>query len=285
VNTEGFACPNRKCLYFGLTDASIHALVGDDRHGRAERIQTFRCQACRITFSARRDTPLLCADSPFWAVAPGESPRAQSPPVVSGGGADLRPGEEKLSTTQADTGLAGDAPGNRGRSQSRLTGNGPLGEVEYRFYRAGESDGPPWGSSAGSSYMGHGPADPTPAGPPRVVARLLPFCAPPCLAAGSAHAATRTRGQSFGATLPTAYASDGSRENHPTVDGLRAALVSLAKGVPLRGIEARWGAVSCRGKMSRVFAETLGGSLARGREGLSGLPHHKKSARRRFAEG
>jgi hypothetical protein len=25
VNTEGFACPNRKCLYSGITDAHIHA--------------------------------------------------------------------------------------------------------------------------------------------------------------------------------------------------------------------------------------------------------------------
>ena len=33
----------QKCLYFGITDALIHALVGDGKHGRAERIQTFRC--------------------------------------------------------------------------------------------------------------------------------------------------------------------------------------------------------------------------------------------------
>jgi hypothetical protein len=65
VNTEGFACPNRKCLYFGLTEASIHALVGDGRHGRAEHIQMFPCQACRITFSARRDTPLYRLKPPL----------------------------------------------------------------------------------------------------------------------------------------------------------------------------------------------------------------------------
>jgi hypothetical protein len=52
------ACPNQQCPYFEITDASIHALVGDGKHGQAERIQTFRCQACRSTFSARRDTPL-----------------------------------------------------------------------------------------------------------------------------------------------------------------------------------------------------------------------------------
>jgi IS1 family transposase len=58
VNTEGYACPNQKCLYFGITDALIHALVGDGKHGRAERIQTFRCQACHATFTSRRNTPL-----------------------------------------------------------------------------------------------------------------------------------------------------------------------------------------------------------------------------------
>ena len=64
MNTEGFACPNQKCAYFGITDASIHALVGDGKHGRAERIQTFRCQACRITFTARRHTPLYRLKTP-----------------------------------------------------------------------------------------------------------------------------------------------------------------------------------------------------------------------------
>jgi transposase-like protein len=58
INAEGFACPNPRCMYFGITEAHVHALVGDGKHGQAEQIQTFRCQACRNTFSARRDTPL-----------------------------------------------------------------------------------------------------------------------------------------------------------------------------------------------------------------------------------
>src|SRR5436190_4206487 len=49
VATDGFACPNAACTYYRVADAAIHALVGDGRHGRAERIQTFRCQACRAT--------------------------------------------------------------------------------------------------------------------------------------------------------------------------------------------------------------------------------------------
>ena len=69
INTEGFACPNRQCRYFGNTDAHFHALVGDGKHGRAERIQTFRCQACRTTFSARRDTPLYRLKTPSQQVA------------------------------------------------------------------------------------------------------------------------------------------------------------------------------------------------------------------------
>jgi hypothetical protein len=51
VNTAGFACPNQQCAYFGITDARVHALVGDGKHGHAEHIQTFRCQACRSTFT------------------------------------------------------------------------------------------------------------------------------------------------------------------------------------------------------------------------------------------
>src|SRR5215472_13727663 len=64
VNTEGYACPNQKCRYFGNTDARAHALVGDGKHGQAERIQTFRGPACRTTFSARRDTPLSRLKTP-----------------------------------------------------------------------------------------------------------------------------------------------------------------------------------------------------------------------------
>jgi hypothetical protein len=47
-----------------ITDAHIHALVGDGIHGKGERIQTFRCQACRTTFSARRHTALYRLKTP-----------------------------------------------------------------------------------------------------------------------------------------------------------------------------------------------------------------------------
>ncbi len=58
VKTAGFACPNRACGYYGITDTEIHALVGDGLRGQSERIQRFRCQACQTTFSARLHTPL-----------------------------------------------------------------------------------------------------------------------------------------------------------------------------------------------------------------------------------
>jgi IS1 family transposase/transposase-like protein len=69
IDTEGFACPNPQCPYTGITDTHVHALVGDGRHGQAERIQTFRCQACRTTFSARRHTPLYRLKTPSHRVA------------------------------------------------------------------------------------------------------------------------------------------------------------------------------------------------------------------------
>src|SRR5215467_14366335 len=69
VNSEGFACPNQQCPYSEITDAYIHALVGDGKHDHAERIQTFRCQKCRTTFSARHDTPLYWLKTPSQQVA------------------------------------------------------------------------------------------------------------------------------------------------------------------------------------------------------------------------
>jgi transposase-like protein/IS1 family transposase len=64
IPTQGFACPTPTCPYYRVTDAHVHALVGDGSHGKSERIQTFRCQACRTTFSARRNTPLYRLKTP-----------------------------------------------------------------------------------------------------------------------------------------------------------------------------------------------------------------------------
>ncbi len=64
VTTHGFACPNRTCVYDRITDAHVHVLVGDGTHGKHEPIQTFRCQACGTTFSARRHTPLYRLKTP-----------------------------------------------------------------------------------------------------------------------------------------------------------------------------------------------------------------------------
>ncbi len=69
IPTDGFACPNHACPYHGITDAQVPALVGDGTHGRHERIQTFRCQACEITFTSRRDTPLYRLKTPSTRVA------------------------------------------------------------------------------------------------------------------------------------------------------------------------------------------------------------------------
>jgi IS1 family transposase len=68
IVTEGFSCPEPACAYFRVTDAQIHALVGDGVHGKTERIQTFRCQACGTTFSARRDTALYRLKTPAYRV-------------------------------------------------------------------------------------------------------------------------------------------------------------------------------------------------------------------------
>jgi transposase-like protein len=51
-------------------------LVGDGKHGRAERIQTFRGPACHTTFTARRHTPLYRLKTPSHQIAMVLSARA-----------------------------------------------------------------------------------------------------------------------------------------------------------------------------------------------------------------
>jgi hypothetical protein len=58
IDTHGYACPNPDCLYFGITDLEIHALVGDGHHDVHAAIQDLRCQACSHKFSVRRHTAL-----------------------------------------------------------------------------------------------------------------------------------------------------------------------------------------------------------------------------------
>jgi len=56
--TEGFACHNPTCAYYGIKDQTRHALVFDGAHGKHERIQDLRCQACGHKFTVRRQTVL-----------------------------------------------------------------------------------------------------------------------------------------------------------------------------------------------------------------------------------
>ncbi len=57
VRTAGHACPTPSCSYFGNRDEAVHALVGYGKDG-PRGIQRFRCQACKTTFSCRRDSAL-----------------------------------------------------------------------------------------------------------------------------------------------------------------------------------------------------------------------------------
>jgi IS1 family transposase/transposase-like protein len=67
--TEGVACPNRACSYYGISEAQIHAIVSDGSSGKAEQIQRWRCQACQTTFSARLHTPMYRLKTPSPQVA------------------------------------------------------------------------------------------------------------------------------------------------------------------------------------------------------------------------
>ena len=58
VETEGHACDNAGCVYYGIRDASIHALAGNGVRGVTDDIQRLSCLACGNRFSVRRDTAL-----------------------------------------------------------------------------------------------------------------------------------------------------------------------------------------------------------------------------------
>jgi hypothetical protein len=100
-----------------------------------------------------------------------------------------------------------------------------------------------------------------------MVARLLSFCASSRIAAGSAHASTRTRGQPSGPTLPATDSRHGSGENHSTMDGAGSFVPPLIAGAlhpkgsrkavrrrPVKEQEAARG----RGKQGQVRGSTVG---------------------------
>ncbi len=69
ANTEGVACPNQACPYYGISAVQVHAVVSDGSSGKVERIQRWRCQACQTTFSARLHTPMYQLKTPAHRVA------------------------------------------------------------------------------------------------------------------------------------------------------------------------------------------------------------------------
>ncbi len=46
VATQGFACLDEACVYYGVTDEQEHALVGYGKLGEHKDIQRLKCQAC-----------------------------------------------------------------------------------------------------------------------------------------------------------------------------------------------------------------------------------------------
>ncbi len=58
VETDGYSCNNPACVYFQVTDSSLHALVGCGKHRGTDTTQYFKCQACGTKVTARWNTPM-----------------------------------------------------------------------------------------------------------------------------------------------------------------------------------------------------------------------------------
>ena len=66
ICTAGHACPNPECDYWGNTDPTFHALVGN---GRRNGVQQFKCQACHARFSSRWGTALYRLKASAWDIS------------------------------------------------------------------------------------------------------------------------------------------------------------------------------------------------------------------------
>ncbi len=66
IVTEGYACPNVECAYFGVISEALHALVGDGKRGQQQNIQYFKC---RVVASLRAVATFH--PSAFHPVVPG----------------------------------------------------------------------------------------------------------------------------------------------------------------------------------------------------------------------
>jgi hypothetical protein len=62
-------CPNPKCEYVGISDSTLHAIVGDGHHGVADDIPYWRGPRCQRRFSSRLGTPLSRLKTPPKRVA------------------------------------------------------------------------------------------------------------------------------------------------------------------------------------------------------------------------
>ena len=58
IKTEGYACVNKGCAYYGITDEAVHAVIGYGCRGKCESIQYFFCQACGKKVTERWGTPM-----------------------------------------------------------------------------------------------------------------------------------------------------------------------------------------------------------------------------------
>jgi len=274
IPTDGFACPSRQCPYFGITDAHIHALVGDGKHGRTEPIQTFRCQACRTTFTSRRNTPLYRLKTPshqiamvLTAFAEGLDPSAAERVFgfrqatittwLSRAGEHAQSLHERCFHNLHLPHLQLDELRTRLRCTKQVLWLwlaidpctklvpvlhlGPRTQhAAHLFIHSLRQHLAP-ACLAGSSHLGHGAAVSTPAGPLGMVASVLSLCTPSPSTPSSARAATRARRQTSGATLSAANASDGSGQNASTMDDARGALLSLATGFRLSAMKITCG--------------------------------------------
>jgi len=84
VESDGYCCNNPACVYYGITDGRVHALVSHGRRCKTEAVQYWKCEACQKVSTSRRNTAMYRLHT--------ASQRVQEVTTALGEGVDLAAG-------------------------------------------------------------------------------------------------------------------------------------------------------------------------------------------------
>jgi hypothetical protein len=176
IDTEGFACPNQQCAYFGISDAHIHAAfwLWQAWPGRGHPEVSRSCLPCHVHLQAQHslvpsENPLtpdrhgaLCARLVGSTHPPQSGSSATNKPPSPPGSRALGSTRRRCTRTLSATSSSRTCSWTTAANQIALCHTGLVVVVSYRSLHQDSA-----GASARSPHTEHGPCgDPLPATEP-----------------------------------------------------------------------------------------------------------------------